>query len=36
VQQVVLTVLALMVIALGCLPQWMIEKLTGAMELAVR
>ena len=35
-QQVVLAVLALMVIALGCLPQWLIEKLTGAIELAAR
>jgi len=29
-------VLALMVIGLGCLPQWLIEELTGAMELAAR
>jgi len=35
-QQVVLAVLALMVIGLGCLPQWLIEELTGAMELAAR
>jgi NADH-quinone oxidoreductase subunit N len=36
VQQVVLGLLALMVIGLGCLPQWLIEKLTGAMQMAAR
>jgi len=35
-QQVVLGVFALMVIGLGCLPQWLIEELTGAVELAAR
>jgi hypothetical protein len=30
---VVLGVVALIVIALGCLPKWMIERLTGAMEM---
>lgn len=35
-QQAALGVLALMVIGLGCLPQWLIEKLTGAIELAAR
>jgi len=33
-QQVVLCVLALMVIGLGCFPQWLLERLTGAIQLA--
>jgi NADH-quinone oxidoreductase subunit N len=35
-QQVVLGLVAAMVIGLGCLPQWLIEKLTGAVELVAR
>jgi len=35
-QQVVLCVLALMVIGLGCFPQWLLERLTGAIQLAGR
>jgi NADH:ubiquinone oxidoreductase subunit 2 (subunit N) len=35
-QQVVLCVLALMVIGLGCFPEWFLEKLTGAIQLASR
>jgi NADH-quinone oxidoreductase subunit N len=30
-QQVVLSLLALAVVVLGCLPQWLIHRLTGAM-----
>jgi NADH-quinone oxidoreductase subunit N len=35
-QQVVLAVLAVLVIGLGCLPQWLLERLTGAIQLAAR
>ena len=33
-QQVVLAVVAAAVIALGCVPQWLIERLSGAIKLA--